>query len=254
MVAAIQAQAQARPVAPVNVMPNPLNVGVPPQQGRPNNGNQYGNGNNNWNNGQGNGNANWNNGNGQGIGNLNQNRNQGNYQQNRGNYQPQQGSRTEWKFGQIDGWVTQGVQLCQNCGFGNHDAQNCMFANMPLNRNPNLFATQEWERLRTQGGWRQAVANGYDLVAAWRQFKQQNGGNQGGGQGGTYNGGGRGGFRGRGRGNGRGGYGNRNWRANNNGGGGGQNNGGGGANGAGQGQQNEQAPQQEMNQGNEQDQ
>ncbi|XP_055329884.1 aspartate and glycine-rich protein-like [Paramacrobiotus metropolitanus] len=125
---------------------------------------------------------------------------------------------------------------------------------MPLNRNPNLFATQEWERLRNQGGWRQAVANGYDLVAAWRQFKQQNGGNQGGGQGGGYNGGGRGGFRGRGRGNGRGNYANRNWRANNNGGGGDQNNGIGGANGAGQGQQNEQAPQQNMDQGNGQDQ
>ncbi|XP_055329882.1 uncharacterized protein LOC129582397 [Paramacrobiotus metropolitanus] len=100
MVAAIQAQAQARPVAPANVMPHPLNVEAPPQQGRPNNGNQYGNG-NNWNNGQGNGNANLNND--QGNGNFNQNRKQGNYQQNRGNYQPQQGSRTEWKFGQIDG-------------------------------------------------------------------------------------------------------------------------------------------------------
>ncbi|XP_055336579.1 protein no-on-transient A-like [Paramacrobiotus metropolitanus] len=222
--------------------------GAQQQQGSPNNGNF---------NGGGDGNTNWNNG--QRNGNFNQNRNQGNYQQNRGSYQPQQGSRKEWRFGQIDGWVAQGVQLCQHCLFGNLQTQSCMLANMPLNRNPNLFASREWQRLRNEGGWRQALANGYDMVAHWAQFKQQNGGGggQGNGQGSGYNGGGRGGFRGRGRGRGRGGYGNWNgggWRANNNGGGGNQNNGG-GANGAGQGQQNVKVPKlQELNQGNGQDQ
>ncbi|XP_055349492.1 uncharacterized protein LOC129596282, partial [Paramacrobiotus metropolitanus] len=240
MVAAIQAAAQVRP-APQNVAPPvpqnvaPMNVGLP-QQGVGNGnfgGNGYGNG--NWNGGQGNF--------------QNQGQGQGNFQPNRGNqnYQQNQGSRTEFKFQMIDGWVANNAQMCQYCMYGNHQTQGCKFANTPPEQNPNLFAFREWQRLRGLGGWRQAVANGYDIIAQWYQHKasfpnQQGNGNYGngngnGGQGGGNRGGYRGGFRGRNRGYGRG-----NWNGGNrNGGngcgqgnyqqGGGQyNNGGGGQN------------------------
>ncbi|XP_055328676.1 uncharacterized protein LOC129581556 [Paramacrobiotus metropolitanus] len=213
MVAAIQAAAQVRPV-PQNVAPPapqnvaPMNVGIP-QQGAGNGnfgGNGYGYGNANWNGGQGNF--------------QNQGQGQGNFQPNRGNQnnnQQNQGSRTEFKFQMIDGWVANNVQMCQYCMYGNHQTQGCKFANTPPEQNPNLFAFNEWQRLRGLGGWRLAVNNGYDLITQWYQHKanfqnqQGNGnGNYGNGNGGGQNGGygrggfGRGGFRGRGRGFGRG--------------------------------------------------
>ncbi|XP_055330821.1 uncharacterized protein LOC129583132 [Paramacrobiotus metropolitanus] len=232
MVAAIQAAAQVRPV-PQNVAP--ANA-VLPQQGMGNGnfgGNGYGNG--NWNGGQGNF--------------QNQGQGQGNFQPNRGNqnnFQQNQGSRTEFKFQMIDGWVANGAQMCQYCMYGNHQTQGCKFANTPPEQNPNLFAFREWQRLRATGGWRQAVANGYDLIAQWYQakanFQQGNGnygnGNGNGGQdGGNRSGYGRGGFRGRNRGFGRGNWNGGNRNGGNGGGqgnyqqGGGQyNNGGGGQN------------------------
>ncbi|XP_055353148.1 uncharacterized protein LOC129599041 [Paramacrobiotus metropolitanus] len=120
MVAAIQAAAQVRPV-PQNVAPPvpqnvaPPNVGLP-QQGVGNgnfSGNGYGNG--NWNGGQGNF--------------QNQGQGQGYIQPNRGNqnYLQNQGSRTEFKFQKIDGWVANGVQMCQYCMYGNHQTQGCKF-------------------------------------------------------------------------------------------------------------------------------
>ncbi|XP_055347195.1 uncharacterized protein LOC129594516 [Paramacrobiotus metropolitanus] len=232
MVAAIQAATQVRP-APQNAAPPapqimaPVNVGLPQQGGGNGNfgGNGYGNG--NWNGGQGNF--------------QNQGQRQGNFQPNRGNQnnnQQNQGSRTEFKFQMIDGWVANNVQMCQYCMYGNHQTQGCKFAHTPPEQNPNLFAFNEWQRLRGLGGWRQAVANGYDLITQWYQAKanfqnQQGNGNYGNGNGGGQNGGfgrggfGRGGFRGRNRGYGRG-----NYRGGGNGGGnyqqgGGQPNGGG---------------------------
>ncbi|XP_055348225.1 uncharacterized protein LOC129595294 [Paramacrobiotus metropolitanus] len=159
--AAVQVAAQARP-APQNAAPQvpqnvaPMNVGLP-QQGV-GNGNFGGNGyrNGNWNGGRGN------------FQNQNQGQGQGNFQPNRGNqnnFQQNQGSRTEFKFQLIDGWVANGVQMCQYCMYGNHQTQGCKFANTPPDQNPNLFAFNEWQRLRGLGGWRLAVNNGYDLIA-----------------------------------------------------------------------------------------
>ncbi|XP_055331633.1 uncharacterized protein LOC129583725 [Paramacrobiotus metropolitanus] len=44
------------------------------------------------------------------------------------------------------------AQMCQYCMYGNHQTQGCKFANTPPEQNPNLFAFNEWQRLRGMGG------------------------------------------------------------------------------------------------------